>query len=145
LPARASRPRFHRPEAEQVQRIARRILRGGRATYPSQALFRAAVLEVLRRDDPLAVVSGARLRRLAMETPGVRLFVRYTERPDPRPLTACPVCGSELRPIRNRTLTGDLVVLGQRCTRCAYWTHQPRRVPARYTFARASSDRRKGP
>jgi hypothetical protein len=140
----AERPpaRFHRPGPDEIRRAARRILRGGRATYPSQASFRAAVLEFLRRDDPLSVVSGTRLRRLALETPGVRLIVSYTEKPDGRPLVECPVCGAPLRPIRNRTLTGDSVVLGQQCTRCRYWTHHPRRVPTRYTFARAGVERR---
>ncbi|MCI4365882.1 MAG: hypothetical protein L3K10_07500 [Thermoplasmata archaeon] len=125
-----------------MRRAARRILRGGRALYPSQAAFRAAVLDFLRRDDPLAVVSGTRLRHLALETPGVRLIVSYTEKSDRRPLTECPVCGGALRPIRNRTLTGESVVLGQQCTKCRYWTHHPRRVPTRYTFARAGVDRR---
>jgi hypothetical protein len=143
-PSPAERPsaRYHRPDADEIRRAARRILRGGRATYPSQASFRAAVLDFLRRDDPLAVVSGTRLRRLALETPGVRLIVSYTEKPDGAPLLACPVCGSPLKPIRNRTLTGDSVVLGQQCTKCRYWTHSPRRVPTRYTFARAGVDPR---
>jgi hypothetical protein len=141
-PAEPSAPRFHRPDPDEIRRAARRILRGGRATYRSQAAFRSAVLEFLRQDDPLAVVSGTRLRHLALETPGVRLGVHYTEKPDLRPLTECPVCGSTLRPIRNATLTGDSIVLGQQCTRCRYWTHNVRRVPTRYTFARAGVDRR---
>jgi hypothetical protein len=143
-PSPAERPtaRFHRPGADEIRRAARRIIRGGRASYPSQAAFREAVLDFLRQDDPLSVVSGTRLRHLALETPGVRVIVRYTEKPDGRPLLECPVCASPLRPIRNRTLTGDMVVLGQQCTRCRYWTHHPRRVPTRYTFARAGTERR---
>jgi hypothetical protein len=143
-PAEPPVARFHRPPPDEIRRAARRILRGGRASYPSQAAFRSAVLEFLRRDDPLAVVSGTRLRRLALETPGVRLGVHYTEKPDLRPLTQCPVCGSPLRPIRNATLTGPSVVLGQQCTRCRYWTHNQRRVPTRYTFARAGMERKSG-
>jgi uncharacterized protein with PIN domain len=65
------------------------------------------------------------------------MHVRYTERHDLRPLTRCPVCSSELVPIRNRTLTGETVALGQRCQRCDYWTHAARRVPVRYTFSQA--------
>ncbi len=141
-PAERASARYHRPEPDEIRRAARRILRGGKASYPSQSSFRAAVLDFLRRDDPLAVVSGTRLRKLALETPGVRLIVSYTEKPDDRPLVQCPVCGSPLRPIRNRTLTGDSIVLGQQCTRCRYWTHRPRRVPTRYTFARAVAARR---
>lgn len=135
------RRRYHVPDAEEVRRVARRVLRSGRPHYPSQAAYREAVQEALRRDDPLAVVGGARLRRLALETPGVRLSVHYTEREGRRPLAACPVCGSALRPVRNRTLTGESVVLGQQCTQCDYWTHRLQRVPVRYTFSRSGGPR----
>ncbi len=141
-PPREPTVRFRRPSAELVQRMARRAVRGGRATFPSQAAFREALLAILRREEPLATISGARLRRLLIGVPGVRLSVRYTERHDRRPLVRCPVCGSDLAPIRNRTLTGDTVVLGQRCSRCDYWTHGERRVPVRYTFSHAGIDGR---
>ncbi|MGP8076266.1 MAG: hypothetical protein ACLP8Y_06000 [Thermoplasmata archaeon] len=142
-PAKRERPvRFRRPAAEVVQRAARRVVRGGKASFSSQAEFRAALLKLLRRDEPLAVVGGARLRRLLIDVPGVRMSVRFTERPNSRPLTSCPVCGSPLAPIHNRTLTGDTVVLGQRCTRCDYWTHAARRVPVRYLFSEAGIDGR---
>jgi hypothetical protein len=129
--------RYHVPDAEDVRRIARRVLRSGRPVYPSQASFRAAVEDALRREDPLAVVGGSRLRRLALETPGVRLSVHYAEREGLRELSACPVCSSPLKPVRNRTLSGDSVVLGQQCTRCDFWTHRTQRVPVRYTFSRS--------
>ncbi len=121
--------------------MARRVLRSGRPTYPSQAAYREAVQAALRREDPLAVVGGARLRRLALETPGVRLSVHYAEREGRKALTECPVCSSPLKPVRNRTLTGESVVLGQRCTRCDYWTHRVQRVPVRYAFSRSGRPR----
>jgi len=136
-------PRYRRPSPELVRRLARRVVRGGRATFHSQAAFRDALLELLRREEPLATIGGPRLRRLLLEVPGVRMTVRYTERPDGPPPTACPVCGSGLRPIRNKTLSGESIVLGQRCERCDYWTHGPRRVPVRYSFSKAGIDGRR--
>ncbi len=141
-PRNAAAPRFRRASTEQIQRAARRVVRGGRASYASQAAFRAALLDVIRRDEPLAAVGGARLRRILVETPGIRLTVRYRERPKTPSPTDCPVCGAPLRPIRNRTLSGETVVLGQRCTRCEYWTHAARRVPVRYGFVQAGIDGR---
>jgi len=135
-------PRYRVPSAELVQRAARRVVRGGKASFPSQAAFRAALLALLRRDEPLASIGGGRLRRLLVDVPGVRMHVRYTEHHDLRPLDRCPVCSSELVPIRNRTLTGETVALGQRCQRCAYWTHSARRVPVRYSFSQAGNDGR---
>ena len=132
--------RFRRPPAELVQRAARRVVRGGKASFSSQAEFREALLRQIRREEPLAALGGPRLRRLLVDVPGVRMTVRFTERLTARPLVACPVCGSPLSPIHNRTLTGDTVVLGQRCTRCDYWTHGTRRVPVRYLFSEAGID-----
>ena len=133
---------FRRPSDELVRRAARRVVRGGKASFPSQAAFRAAVLFHVRRDEPLAAIGGARLRRLLIGVPGVRLTVRYTERPGARLPSECPVCRSPLVPIRNQTLTGERIVLGQRCTRCDYWTHGNRRVPVRYVFSSAGIDGR---
>lgn len=139
---RAPEPRFRRPAEEIVQRVARRVVRGGRASFPSQAAFRAAVVAALRRDDPKAAIGGPRLRRLLIGVPGLRLSVRYTERPGLPPPTACPVCRGPLAPIRNRTLTGEQIVLGQKCRRCAYWTHATTRVPVRYAVTAAGIDGR---
>jgi hypothetical protein len=138
----AAEARFRRPPDDLVRRAARRVVRGGKASFPSQAAFREAVLTYIRRDEPLAAIGGARLRRLLVGVPGVRLTVRYTERPNTTPPTDCPVCRSPLRPIRNQTLTGERIVLGQRCTRCDYWTHGHRRTPVRYLFSAAGIDGR---
>lgn len=138
-------PRFRRPPAELVARAARRVVRGAKATFTSQAAFRAAVLEQLRRDEPLATVGGPRLRRLLVEVPGVRLSVRYRERPGRPAPSRCPVCAAELVPIRNRTLLGETVVLGRKCPRCAYWAHGTARVPVRYLVSQASGRRARAP
>ena len=135
-PARSQRGEsFHRPRDEEIVRAARRLVRGSKASFGSQNEFRSAVTHYLRNEDPLAVVGGRRLRRLLIGVPGIRVTVHYTEQENSSPLTECPVCGSPLRPIRNMTLGGESVVLGQRCTRCDYWTHRTRRVPTRYRIS----------
>ncbi len=121
-----------------MTRTARRLVRGGKASFRSQAEFRAAVLEVLRQDEPLATIGGPRLRRLLIGVPGVKLSVRYAEQHEAPLPAACPVCATELEPIRNRTLSGETIVLGRKCPRCDYWTHALRRVPVRYVFSGGS-------
>jgi hypothetical protein len=135
-------PRYRRPPDDDVRRAARRLVRGGKAAFGSQAKFRSALVTYLRREEPLAAIGGRRLRRLLLDLPGVRITVRYKERESTAPLLSCPVCGSELKPIRNQTLGGDSIVLGQRCTRCDYWTHRTRRVPVRYVISSAGIDGR---
>lgn len=141
----AEPPKFRRPPAEVVRALARRTLgrQGGRV--PSQAALRRALLPGLRSRDPLFVLGGVRMRQILLEADGVRVDVRYAERPSRRPLQRCPVCHAALRPIRNRTLEGDRVTLGYRCTRCGYWTHLRRRVPVRYRFVRVGADSAHGP
>jgi hypothetical protein len=133
--SRSQTARFRRPPPEQVARAARRAVRGGKASFPSLTAFRAAVVDSLRREEPLAAIGGPRLRRLLVDVPGVRLTVHYTERSDGPLPSRCPVCWSELEPIRNRTLTGETIELGRQCPRCAYWTHGARRVPVRYVVS----------
>lgn len=135
-------PRYRRPADDDVRRAARRLVRGSKAAFSSQAEFRSALVAALRRDEPLATVGDQRMRRLLVQLPGVRLTVRYRERGNGPPLVACPVCGSPLKPIRNQTLGGESIVLGQRCTKCDYWTHRARRVPVRYLISSAGIDGR---
>jgi hypothetical protein len=133
---------FRRPAAELVTRAARSAVRGGKASFPSLAAFRAAVLDGLRQEEPMAAIGGPRLRRLLVDVPGVKLTVHYTERPQAPLPDRCPVCGSRLEPVRNRTLTGETVVLGRRCPHCEYWTHGARRVPVRYIVSRRPARRK---
>jgi hypothetical protein len=135
-------PAFRRADADTVRAALDRLLVLGIGHYSSQAAFLRAFGPALRAEDPSMRIGGPRLRSLLVETPGVRLLVRYTERADPNPPESCPVCDGPLKPIRNRTLTGDVVALGLRCPRCGYWMHRRRRVPVRYTIQRVP--RRRG-
>jgi hypothetical protein len=133
-------PKFRLPPADLVRSVARRQLGRMGQSARSQAGLRRAVLPSLATKDPLFRLGGWRLRKLLLDSPGIRVDVRYAERPTRRPLQRCPVCRSPLRPIRNRTLEGDRVTLGYRCTHCAYWTHLRRRVPVRYRYVRVGID-----
>ncbi len=46
----------------------------------------------------------------------------------------CMVCGEAMRPEMNRTLDGDVVVLGYVCGNCGYRTGMEKKAPLRYTF-----------
>jgi hypothetical protein len=133
-------PKYRLPPGDLVRSSARRQLGRMGLAARSQAGLRRALLPSLVAKDPLFVLGGWRLRKLLLDSPGIRVDVRYAERPTRRPLQHCPVCRSPLRPIRNRTLEGDRVTLGYQCTHCAYWTHLRRRVPVRYRFVRVGID-----
>jgi len=135
--ARRRRPRrparYRRVAPGEVLAATARLAAHGALAFDSQAALRRAVLGEVRADEPTSALGGRRLRRLLIDAAAVRIAIRYAPRPDDeRPVTACPVCGDAVRPIRNRTIDGDRIVLGYTCRRCPYWTHRPRRVPVRY-------------
>lgn len=136
--------RYHHVPAEEVRSVALELVRRARGPFASQRVLVRAVRRRLRADDPLAALGGPRLRRLLITTPGVRVDVEFAERSALGPLTRCPVCGSEVVPIRNKTLDAAAVTLGFRCPTCGYWTHRRRRVPVRYTFRASADGRRAG-
>ncbi len=139
--ARPRRPRrgrrFHHVPPDEVRSAALELVRRSRGAFSSQGELLRAVRRRLRAEDPLAAVGGARLRRLLITTPGVRVEVEFAERNVPGPLVACPVCGGAVVPIRNQTKDAAAVTLGVRCPTVGYWTHRKRRVPVRYTFRAA--------
>lgn len=144
--AKRAAPKYRRADADTVRSAVDRLLTLGVGRYSSQAAFLRAFRPALRAEDPKMRIAGPRLRSLLIGTPGVRLLVRYTERPEAPSRPDCPVCGQRLEPIRNRTLTGGVVDLGRKCPRCGYWTHRHRRVPVRYTVQRTPvRPRRAGP
>ncbi len=128
------RRRSYRIPPEDLVR-AEALERIGSGEGPStQRGLREEVLRGLGGRRRRFALSGRRLRHILLATPGVNVQTRFAQRAGRQPLTACPVCSSPVRPIRNHTLLGDRVVLGYECARCGYWTHLKRRVPVRYAF-----------
>lgn len=117
-----------------MERLALAVLRSHGGVVETQEALREELARRLRLEDATYRVGAGRLRRLLLASRAIHLEVRYALRPLRRPLEACPVCQQKVRPIRNRTLFGDTVVTGYRCSSCAFWTPLKRRVPARYVF-----------
>lgn len=74
-------PSYRRADADTVRSAVDRLLTLGVGRYSSQAAFLRAFRPALRAEDPKMRIAGPRLRSLLIGTPGVRLLVRYTERP----------------------------------------------------------------
>jgi uncharacterized protein with PIN domain len=121
------------PRKEEVVAAATKVLLENE-TIESERAFLARVLRELKRRDPAASLSGARLRKLSLRTGLVRLDIRVRiDGPTP-PLDACIVCGGPLRRITNQTLGGTTAHTGYRCTQCPWWTGREFRVPTTYIF-----------
>lgn len=120
---------------ERVLEALRRAL-GREPVVESQHRLARLVRDELARDVDEWRVSEERVRRLALESGLAVLTVvtGTTDRPAPQ---VCPVCGSDLERVRNRTLAGEEAVVGTRCPRCPYRSGSHHEVPLRYGFMRA--------
>jgi hypothetical protein len=60
---------------------------------------------------------------------------RKKTKPEVPKLNDCPICGSKVKKIKNKTLKGGFITIGYNCTFCPYHTGIPLKLPARYTFS----------
>lgn len=100
----------------------------------SQHRLTELVREKLRQLDPDYMVTEERVRRVAIGSGLARVEVSTRDSGKRKKLSRCPVCGSKLRRVRNRTISGGTITLGQRCTSCPYSMGRTRRIPIRYVF-----------
>ena len=122
-----------RPGDELVTYALRRVMASA-GTVNSQTKLLEMVNRELAKGDPLYRVGAQRLRRLCATSGFCTMEVRARKDEETVAGGPCPVCGAELRRVKNRTLFGGTVTLEYRCARCAYWTGKEKRVPTRYVF-----------
>ncbi len=101
----------------------------------SQTKFRELVVSSLKAQDERFVATGARVRRIALESGKVSVEVR-TREVNRRNPSKCPVCGGKLVPQKNKTVYNGTVTLGYQCSNCPYWTGLKYRRPIRYVFVK---------
>jgi formate dehydrogenase maturation protein FdhE len=100
----------------------------------SQRMLTELVQKALKKRDTEYTASEVRIRKAAVLKTPLKLHIHYRETNETSTKGRCPVCGSETKQIRNKTLFDEKVDLGFRCTKCPYWTGQLKRVPVRYIF-----------
>ncbi len=105
----------------------------------SQREFVNLVLSKLDSVCPGMRASPIRIRKAAVLSGSVKLEILYrvSERPELPDL--CPVCGSAMRSVSNRTLDDLTAELKRNCTVCPYSTGNGALVPARYAFVRTTA------
>ncbi len=81
--------------------------------------------------DPGYRIAGERIRRIGIERGIIGLEISYASN-DRSVGESCPVCGSTLASVRNRTLDGGMVELSRSCRLCGYIAKGTETRPARY-------------
>lgn len=80
-------------------------------------------------------IGPERIRRIGISRQLFKLEIKYADKGRPAGKW-CPVCGSILLSVRNRTLDGKTVELMRRCKVCGYSAKGNCSKPARYVIER---------
>lgn len=127
---------YNIPAEKDVLRIAIEILEDY-GLVNSLSAFTRLVRMRARSENEAWRIGAARLKRIVACSKSIRMEIitRDTDEDVKKPV--CMVCGGRMEPEMNRTLDGDVVVLGYVCTRCGYRTGTKRKIPVRYVFRMA--------
>jgi hypothetical protein len=101
----------------------------------SQNLFHGLVLKNIKKRSRYYIVSAGRVRRLAANMEGVKIFVE--KRKSGREAKKCYVCGNELEELKMKDLHGGETFIGKKCNACGFKIHRKNLEPRRYIFYRS--------
>lgn len=121
------------PPDDAVREALLRVMKEAKHVRSQKKLL-SMVEEELRKMNSQWGITPKRLRRLTAETPGVKIISYCRTSHAGVTSNICPVCGGEMRPVKNQTLYGWRVTSGYSCPQCGYWTGKRRRVPTLYEF-----------
>jgi len=124
---------YHIASDKQIEKTLSKVLKKFR-TVESQIKLKKLVEKELSKKKKKYSVSGGRLRKIAINSSYVKLEIHTREGDPKKPMTKCPVCGSDLKKLKNLTIWGGEVTIELRCSKCNYWTGKKKRIPIRYIF-----------
>ena len=99
--------------------------------FSSLNKLRKGIIEELKKIDKKYTISIPRARILTARSGFVKIKVK--KKHEKKELHECPVCGDQLKKIKNLSLLGEKVVIGYRCQLCRY-KGTMNEVPLRYSF-----------
>ncbi len=119
-----------RLKGEEARRLAEITLKK-HGYFRSLKEFRKIFLEEARKKHPEASISLQRLKSVLKEIENAKFRIRVRSAPVEEQHT-CPVCGSELKKVYVKTLSGEKEFAGVRCGRCGFFAKKRKFKPARY-------------
>ena len=124
---------YHIPSDKEIEDSLKRVLKKFR-TVNTQYKLRELVNKDLNKKKKKFGVSGSRLRNIAIKSDFVKLEIHSREGDPKKIMNKCPVCGNNLKRVKNLTIWGGEVTIEFKCNRCGYWTGKKKRIPTRYVF-----------
>ena len=124
---------YHIPTDEQVKKALKKIFSKHR-TINSQIRLKILVEKELKTKNKNYGVSCTRLRNIAINSEYIKLDIHTRDGNPHKTMNKCPVCGNNLKNVKNLTIWGGEVTIEFRCRNCGYWTGKKKRIPTRYLF-----------
>ena len=122
------------PSEDEVAKAIENVLVRTPHIRSQRALCEAVSAELMCQDTDYRI-GAERIRRIGISRQLFNLDISYADAGRPAGKW-CPVCGSILLSVRNRTLDGDTVELLRNCKVCGYAAKGNRSKPARYGIER---------
>ena len=122
------------PSEDEVAKAIENVLVRTPHIRSQRALCEAVSAELMCQDTDYRI-GAERIRRIGISRQLFNLDISYADAGRPAGKW-CPVCGSILLSVRNRTLDGDTVELLRKCKVCGYTAKGNRSKPARYGIER---------
>jgi len=118
---------------EQIKEALKQVM-SKHHTVQSQTKLHSLIKKQLHSKKHSFTVSPQRLREIAIKSGFVKLEIHSREGDPHRILHKCPVCGYQLKRVKNSTIWGGEVTIQFSCSQCGYWTGKKKRIPTRYVF-----------
>ncbi|MBN2042963.1 MAG: hypothetical protein JW754_04120 [Candidatus Aenigmarchaeota archaeon] len=119
-----------RPKDDVVIFILKKILKK-HCEIESQKRLRDFVVEDLKRVEPRYSISGERIRRICVKTPGIYMKI-HTRKGKAR--EKCPSCGHSLQKSFTKNLKGKKFLVKASCHKCGYKSSAGKWIPSKYEF-----------
>ncbi|MCQ2056242.1 MAG: hypothetical protein MJY64_02070 [archaeon] len=88
-------------------------------------------------------ISCERIRHIAINSGLVRVIIDYRDL-NTAVGNVCPVCGNDIIPISNCSLSGEVIEIGKKCSVCPFLASAGKNSPGRYIFVRKRRKSKKG-
>jgi hypothetical protein len=114
---------------EEIKQVLSRRLK-----VESQEELARLVLKRLRKEDKNYTLSPTRAKRVALSIPEIEVKAKTKKTVKLQKITSCPVCESKIEPLKVKNLLNKDIVIGYRCTSCAYESDLEAFMPMKYIF-----------
>ncbi|MEM5810257.1 MAG: hypothetical protein QW156_05195, partial [Candidatus Aenigmatarchaeota archaeon] len=121
------------PSKEKLMQIVRQVVSQHLKVNSQEELARL-VLKVLKKENKNYVVSPVRVKRIALDIPEIEVKAKTKKTVRLQKITNCPICHSQIKPLEVKNLLGRKVLIGYKCTECAYQSDLEAFMPMKYIF-----------